>query len=113
MLHKNEGKGYKNGNFKTAFLALEDLYRPKNQTTLGELKEQYKNKTMGFQEHPATFIGALDEIRLRMAELGKQIDEAEFILDILLKLPPSKNKRGDRVYHTTRKSIEERIEDNK
>ena len=113
MLHKNEGKGYKNGNFKTAFLALEDLYQPKNQTTLGELKDQYNKKTMGFQEHSATFIGALDEIRLRMADLGKQIDEAEFILEILLKLPPSKNKHGDGVYHATRKAIEERIEDDK
>ena len=111
MLQKDESQGYKGGNFKAAFLALEDLYRPKNQNTLGELKNEYNKKTMAFQDHPATFIAALDELRHRMKELGKLIDDSEFILDILLKLPSSKNKRGDGVYHGTRKAIESRMED--
>ena len=46
MLHKNAAKGYRNGNFKQAFLTLDDLYCPNNQNTLGELKAQYNNKVM-------------------------------------------------------------------
>ena len=38
MLHKDASAGYSSGNFKRAFKTQEELYRPMNKVTLGELK---------------------------------------------------------------------------
>ena len=66
---------------------------------------------MAFHENPTLFIGALDELRQQMSVIGKRIDDSEFILDILLKLPPGRNNRADGVYHAMKKAIEARMED--
>jgi len=109
---KNASLGYARGNFKQAWLGLQELMVPRNQATLLMSREEYQNLKMKHNESPAVFMTKLQEIKGRMKDQGgREIPEEELLMDILSKLPNAKNRNSDPPYGIVRVLIERDMSD--
>jgi hypothetical protein len=61
---------YPEGNFKTAWLALEKKYNPKTIKTKTELKQEYNDMRLAFgrEERPSEFIHKMETIQIKLEQ---------------------------------------------
>jgi len=112
LMGRNASLGYTRGNFKTAWLDLQELMMPRNQATLLMSREEYQTLKMKHNESPAVFMTKLQEIKGQMKDQGgRDIPEEEFLMDILSKLPNAKNRNSDPPYGIARALIERDMSD--
>ena len=113
QLYKDKTIGYKSGNFKLAWKALEDLYNSDDPTSKTDLKKMYDGMELkyGSEERPAKFISELRGLKKKLAKVGRIISEEDFMTDILSKLPPPSKPGEDAPYATIQQLIEKDLEE--
>ena len=110
--YHNKANGFQGGHFYNAWKALLTRYEGVQIKNVRDLKREYHVEKMGLEEKPTLFIVKLDRIRNELQRLGHDIEETEFIQDVLGKLPESKNKGIMTPYQVERRMIDSRMETN-
>ena len=103
--------GYASGDFKKAWKAMNTKYEDTDIVSKADLKKEYYALMMEEDELPSYFILTMEEMRIILEEIaGVTIDDDEFKLDILSKLP--EGKEGELgPYQVERRLIEPKIKD--
>lgn len=102
---------YPEGNFKTAWLALEKKYNPKTIKTKTELKQEYNDMRLAFgrDERPSEFIHKMETIRLKLESGADKalfaVTDATFKIDILSRLPGATKEGEEGPYETVRSKV--------
>ena len=78
-----------------AWAALERRYRSKTAPTRCKLHEQLFSRRLKKGEDPALFMTELEEVRMRLAEMGSVIDDDIFVTNILCRLTPEYDSQVD------------------
>jgi len=103
--------GYPYGNFKKAWLDLKEFLRPETLVSLSKMKMEYQRSKMKLGDSPAIFMGKMNDLRSKMRHQGKDIDDDEFIIDVLDRLPSARHKNQDPPYGMVKGFIERDIEE--
>ena len=86
--YQDAAGGYAGGNFPEAWKSLEKRYEDKDTIDVADLKQAYYDVKMAKNEKPSFFIDKLKKMRKRLAnEMKYVIDEKQFMLDTLAKMP--------------------------
>ena len=93
--YQDAAGGYAGGNFPDAWKSLEKRYEDKDTIDVADLKQAYYDIKITKNEKPSFFIDKLKKMRKRLAnEMNYVIDDKQFMLDTLAKMPKSKEKDG-------------------
>ena len=88
----NAAKGYAGGHFKDAWKTLSKRKEDRDTKSKSDLKTQYYDLKMRDTDVPSEFIDQLEELKNKLLnDVGFNIDDDEFMQDILAKLPAGKN----------------------
>ena len=109
-------RGYKYGNFKQAWLELQEHYKLTDIKDLMDLQKEYNEKRMGFTESPRIFITEIQDLRRQLEddfdEESEDIPEKTFVRDIIQKLPTPRNPAKDvDIYAQEKKEILKALKD--
>ena len=107
--YHNLESGYVGGHFPNEWNALISRFETVQVKSLRDQKEDYYSVKMEWNEQPSLFIVKLDQMRKKLQKLQYDVDNDDFIQDVLGKLPESKDSNNMNPYEVERKLIDEKI----
>ena len=101
------------GNFPAAWRGLDVVCGSIGMATKATLKQQYSDMMMKHREHPGQFINRLVTLRLKLEDdFDVEIEDADFLMDIVSKLPvPNNPERQVDIYQLEKAEIEKSVEE--
>ena len=107
---KDADAGYMGGHFLNAWAALCAMYEEhKKVVPLAALKEEYYAFKMKMNDVPRVFLTNLTKRRKKCKEAGYEVTDAEWINEILSKLPPNKSQSELNPWQQTKMMVEASI----
>jgi hypothetical protein len=102
--------GYAGGHFINAWKALSKRFEDEDTVSFGDLKQKYYDMKMKEDENPEVFITKLELLKVKLEKHKFKIDDKDFIIDVLAKLPKSKREGDLGPYQVRRMLIEEKLD---
>jgi gag-polypeptide of LTR copia-type len=84
----SKSKEYPDGNITIAWLRLKKKYAPAMAPTLAKYQKMFYGAKLKHGSDPDGFITYLEELRLKMEEMGSQISDTQFLLHVMNNLSP-------------------------
>ena len=104
--YHSEADGYPGGHFYKAWKALKERYETVVEDTVDKLKTKYYGCKMNLMDDPTIFVNKMDRIQAKMKKKGFTIEDAEFLKDVMNRLPRSGDPKTMGPYEITKKLIE-------
>jgi gag-polypeptide of LTR copia-type len=78
-----KSKDYPDGNATTAWEKLKNKYEPTSAPSMVKLDKQFRDSSLKKGEVPETWITQLEDISVRLEEMGLEISEKQFMIHVL------------------------------
>ena len=82
-----KSKDYPDGNATTAWEKLKNKYEPTSAPSMVKLDKQFRDSSLKKGEDPEVWITQLEDISVRLEEMGLEISEKQFMIHVLNNLP--------------------------
>jgi len=105
----NAKAGYAGGQFYEEWTAMTTGYEEAESKSIADLKEEHCGAKMRDDQQPSLFVVQMERLKIKMKEKKHDISEEDFILDVLSKLPESKNSSMMNPHQTKKLFIKEKL----
>ena len=105
----NTQAGFAGGQFYKEWTAMTTRYKEVESKSIADLKEEYYGAKMKEDQQPSLFIVQMERLKIKMKEKGHDINDEDFVKDILSKLPESKSSTMMNPYQIKKLFIKEKL----
>ena len=107
--HNAKAGGSAGGQFYKEWMAMTTRYEEVESKSIADLKEECYGAKMRDDQQPSLFIVQMERLKIKMKEKGHDVNEEDFLLDILSKLPESRSSSMMNPYQIKKLFIKEKL----